>query len=263
MAIGLSYMIGVRLPLNFNSPYKAISITDFWRRWHMTLSRFLRDYLYISLGGNRKGPMRRYFNLMATMLLGGLWHGAGWTFVIWGGLHGFYLIVHHAWQALRKRLGHDLSRQTLLGRLSGMTLTFLAVVVGWVFFRAQTLDGAFAILGAMMGENGVSLPESVARLTGPHAAWLAELGVVFTPGGGSTFVLNYAWILVLLPIVFLAPNSQQIMRQFQPALDHAGSVTETRLTWLPVRRWALAMAIVFASGLLSLTRPSEFLYFQF
>ncbi len=109
MAIGLSYMLGVRLPLNFNSPYKATSISDFWRRWHMTLSRFLRDYLYVPVGGNRKGQARRYLNLMATMLLGGLWHGAGWTYIIWGGLHGFYLIVHQAWQAARSWLGHDLT----------------------------------------------------------------------------------------------------------------------------------------------------------
>ena len=97
MAIGLSLMFGIFLPLNFNSPYKATSIIDFWRRWHMTLSQFLRDYLYIPLGGNRHGRVRRYVNLMITMLLGGLWHGAGWTFVVWGGLHGVYLCINHAW----------------------------------------------------------------------------------------------------------------------------------------------------------------------
>ena len=102
MAIGLSRMFGVQLPLNFNSPYKAHNISEFWRRWHMTLSRFLRDYLYVPLGGNRKGPARRYVNLFTTMLLGGLWHGAGWTFVVWGALHGFYLIINHAWIAARE-----------------------------------------------------------------------------------------------------------------------------------------------------------------
>ena len=101
MAIGLARMIGIRLPLNFHSPYKAGSIIEFWRRWHMTLSRFLRDYLYFPLGGNRHGRQRRYLNLLATMVLGGLWHGAGWTFVIWGALHGLYLVVNHAWRALR------------------------------------------------------------------------------------------------------------------------------------------------------------------
>jgi alginate O-acetyltransferase complex protein AlgI len=101
MAIGLARLFGIRLPLNFNSPYKAANIIDFWRRWHMTLSRFLRDYLYIPLGGNRRGPCRRYLNLAVTMLLGGLWHGASWTFVIWGGLHALYLGINHAWIAVR------------------------------------------------------------------------------------------------------------------------------------------------------------------
>ncbi len=105
MAVGLSLLIGVRLPYNFNSPYQAWNITEFWRRWHMTLSRFLRDYLYVPLGGNRHGRARRYVNLMLTMLLGGLWHGASWTFVIWGGLHGAYLVVNHGWQWLREKLG--------------------------------------------------------------------------------------------------------------------------------------------------------------
>ena len=105
MAVGLSLLFGVRLPYNFNSPYQAWNITEFWRRWHMTLSRFLRDYLYVPLGGNRHGRARRYVNLMLTMLLGGLWHGASWTFVIWGGLHGAYLVVNHGWQCLREKLG--------------------------------------------------------------------------------------------------------------------------------------------------------------
>ena len=112
MAIGLALIFGITLPLNFDSPYKAVNIIDFWRRWHMTLARFLRVYLYVPLGGNRKGQPRRYVNLMVTMLLGGLWHGASWTFVFWGGLHGAYLAINHAWHALRRRMGHDLSHST-------------------------------------------------------------------------------------------------------------------------------------------------------
>ncbi|MGZ5584938.1 MAG: MBOAT family O-acyltransferase, partial [Usitatibacter sp.] len=105
MAVGLSRMLGVRLPFNFNSPYKSRSIIDFWRRWHMTLSRFLRDYVYVPLGGNRRGPLRRYANIMVTMLVGGLWHGANWTFVAWGALHGLMLLANHAWRAAATRLG--------------------------------------------------------------------------------------------------------------------------------------------------------------
>ncbi len=110
MAIGLSKMFGIDLPLNFNSPYKAPNIIEFWRRWHMTLSQFLRDYLYIPLGGNRKGVGRRYANLMLTMLLGGLWHGASWTFVIWGALHGAFLMINHGWLAAKERCSIDASR---------------------------------------------------------------------------------------------------------------------------------------------------------
>ena len=155
MAIGLSRLFGVVLPLNFHSPYKAVNIIDFWRRWHMTLSRFLRDYLYIPLGGNRKGAARRYLNLMITMALGGLWHGAGWTFVAWGTLHGVYLAVNHGWRTLRGRLGQDLKRSTWWGRACACLLTFIAVVIGWVFFRAADFTAAVAMLKAMAGLNGV------------------------------------------------------------------------------------------------------------
>ena len=128
MAIGLARMFGVKLPANFNSPYKSTSIIEFWRRWHMTLSRFLRDYLYVPLGGNRKGSLRRYLNLMVTMLLGGLWHGAGWTYVAWGGLHGLYLLVNHGWRNLGKRA---------LPPLPAWLLTLLAVITGLGVFSRE------------------------------------------------------------------------------------------------------------------------------
>jgi D-alanyl-lipoteichoic acid acyltransferase DltB (MBOAT superfamily) len=131
MAIGISLMFGIFLPLNFNSPYKATSIIDFWRRWHMTLSQFLRDYLYIPLGGNRHGRTLRYVNLMITMLLGGLWHGAAWTFVAWGALHGVYLCINHAWNNYGPAVAPRFAR---MANLAAFILTFLSVVVGWVFF---------------------------------------------------------------------------------------------------------------------------------
>ena len=158
MAIGAAFMFGIRLPLNFNSPYKAVSISDFWRRWHITLSNFLRDYLYIPLGGSRKGNIRRYSNLIITMLLGGLWHGAGWTFIFWGGLHGAYLVVNHLWRSLRQSLGQDLKQDGWLLRGVGWFVTFLAVVISWVFFRASSFETAVDIIRAMAGFNGISLP---------------------------------------------------------------------------------------------------------
>ena len=153
MAIGAALLFGIRLPINFASPYKATSIIDFWRRWHMTLSRFLRDYLYVPLGGNRRGPARRYMNLGITMVLGGLWHGAGWTFVLWGAMHAGYLGVNHAWRALARRRAFA-HRMTPLGNLAGGGMTFLAVVAAWVVFRAADVPTAGLLLRAMAGFGG-------------------------------------------------------------------------------------------------------------
>jgi D-alanyl-lipoteichoic acid acyltransferase DltB (MBOAT superfamily) len=151
MAIGIGLMLGVTLPTNFNAPYKAASIRDFWRRWHMTLSRFLRDYLYIPLGGNRHGLARQISALLVTMLLGGLWHGAGWNFVIWGGLHGSALALNHAWNQAGRQL------PTVVGWL----LTFLFVIATFVVFRAEDTDSALVILGDLMFVSGSGdLPEA-------------------------------------------------------------------------------------------------------
>ncbi|HTE40347.1 MAG TPA: MBOAT family protein [Steroidobacteraceae bacterium] len=149
MAIGLSRIFNIQLPFNFNSPYKSLNISDFWRRWHISLSTFLRDYLYISMGGNRHGKFRRYANLFITMLLGGLWHGASWTFVFWGALHGAYLMVQHAFSALRFERPKNVFALAL-GRSSAWLLTFLAVVVAWVFFRATSFDAAQEVLRSMV-----------------------------------------------------------------------------------------------------------------
>src|SRR3954468_707414 len=147
MAVGLALMFGIRLPVNFRSPYKATSIIEFWRRWHITLSRFLRDYLYIPLGGNRLGELRRFQNLMVTMLLGGLWHGAGWNFIVWGGLHGLYLCINHLWHRWR---GEGATHSAATNVVS-WAVTFFAVVIAWVFFRAKTAAGAFQMLGSLFG----------------------------------------------------------------------------------------------------------------
>jgi alginate O-acetyltransferase complex protein AlgI len=145
MALGLGLIFGLRLPENFKSPYKSRDIIEFWRRWNITLSFFLRDYLYLPLGGNRRGPVRRYMNLWIVMLLGGLWHGAGWQFVVWGALHGFYLTVNHIWVKF--------STRRLPAALS-LSLTFICVLVAWVFFRAADFNQAFDILAALFNVQG-------------------------------------------------------------------------------------------------------------
>jgi hypothetical protein len=273
MAIGAARLFGIRLPLNFHSPYKATSIVEFWRRWHMTLSRFLRDYLYIPLGGSKRGRMRRYVNLMVTMLLGGLWHGAGWTFVVWGALHGFYLIVNHAWHRVRGALLPDLNVEHWAWRSFAWLLTFVAVVVGWVFFRATDFDSAVRVLQGMAGLNGVALPNAIMVRIGGLGELLRAWGVTAYIGGGTQFIGTYAWLAVLLPIALFMPNTQEFMRKYRPALKvyktvHSYGIRPlagltARFRWRPRPIWAGVVSVLGALGFLGLTNISEFLYFQF
>jgi D-alanyl-lipoteichoic acid acyltransferase DltB (MBOAT superfamily) len=245
MAIGLALMIGVQLPMNFNSPYKARNIAEFWRRWHMTLSRFLRDYLYIPLGGNRRGPARQQLNLMATMLLGGLWHGAGWTFVIWGGLHGLYLVVFHAWRRLVEGLGQRHTITTHITAPISWLATFLAVVVAWVFFRAADLPTALNVLYGMAGRNGAVLPDQIVALV-PALGHIADSAgkVAYLADGTVMGCVEMALMIGLgLAIVLAAPNLPQLRTRWRYLLV------------LPCAALALQRVLY--------GRPSEFLYFQF
>lgn len=270
MAIGLARMFGIRLPLNFNSPYKATNIIEFWRRWHMTLSRFLRDYLYIPLGGNRKGPTRRQVNLMLTMLLGGLWHGAGWTFIVWGGLHGLYLMVNHAWRRWReKRVPHRASAMPLVLKGVYLGLTLLSVMVSWVFFRALSFDGAVAMLKGMFGLNGILLPDTFASSLGflgnVTGGWIAFEGIQINPLPHGVRAALWAGAAMLLALC--APNVAQIMGRYRPAFEtYPGEVRRLRSRWLewnPRWYWACLVAILAFWTITNLTRVSEFLYFQF
>ena len=267
MAIGLSRLFGVRLPLNFDSPYKSSDIAEFWRRWHMTLSRFLRDYLYIPLGGNRHGTIRRAFNLMATMALGGLWHGSGWNFVLWGVLHGIFLIAHQLWTSIARRMAWPVD--ATWWRHTATFLTFLAVCFAWVFFRAIDLPSAGRVLLGMTGHYGMALPESVFRHLGSLHGVFNALHIGSYPGGGSVFVESWCWIGAAAVIVFAFPNTQEIARRFEPALDFVVKPTQRVgiigrfLIWTPSRQWAVALAVLTLVSLLSLNRPAEFLYFQF
>ena len=270
MAIGLARMIGIRFPMNFDSPYKAANIIDFWRRWHITLSRFLRDYLYIPLGGNRKGPARRHVNLLTTMLLGGLWHGAGWTFVVWGGLHGVYLVLNHFWQTASARLGRE--RTTPAGRAAARALTFGAVVVAWVFFRATSFPAAMTMLRAMFLGEGLSLPQNLAGRLGGLQPLVSFAGLRFdgvAPNGLLVPELVARWIVVLALIAWFAPNTQELMARYRPVLGQrprAGQVPGFRwLLWRPSYAWGIAVALLSAAALANMWigDNAEFLYFQF
>ncbi|MEM6986958.1 MAG: MBOAT family protein [Pseudomonadota bacterium] len=267
MALGLARMFGIRLPLNFNSPYKARDISDFWRRWHMTLSRFLRDYLYIALGGNRAGQIRRYVNLGATMLLGGLWHGAGWTFVIWGGLHGFYLIINHAWNWLWYTRRGVTRGNGWLSVWTGRLITFLAVVIAWVYFRAESLEAANGMLVGMLGLNGAVIPSHWQLYFGPIAAPLEVLGFQFGNMKTLSQISVLPWLVVVFAIAFFAPNTQQILHAYDPALmtDRKQTISPAPawLSWRPSRVWVLVVGVLAAWAVFGRTTTSQFLYFNF
>lgn len=233
MAIGAALMFNIVLPINFFSPYKALSIQDFWRRWHMTLSRFLRDYIYIPLGGSRQSEFNTYRNTLITFLIGGLWHGAGWTFVFWGFLHGLALVINRFWRKLGIKLPNWLS----------WLITFNFVNAAWVFFRAETWADAIKVLRAMAGLSGVALPSFLADSLG----WISSLGISFQAQllDGNLLMAAPA-VLVFMIVVITMKNSIQWKDSFR-----AG--------------WASAAVtiILAAASILSLTRVSEFLYFNF
>jgi len=264
MAIGLSRMFGVVLPLNFHSPYKSVNIIEFWRRWHMTLSRFLRNYLYFTLGGNRKGKMRRYINLMATMLLGGLWHGAGWTFVVWGGLHGLYLVINHGWHAVRRKLGQN-PDQPLSSPMHvfAVLITFISVVAAWVVFRSDNIGAATTMLKAMAGCNGIMLPDTWLPKLGALGHWLATAGVTFGPGNRLVGIDAFGLIALLMLIVWFAPNTQQIMAANKPALDIPEHETTKSFLWRPTALFATLVWLLAFYAISNVSNPSAFLYFQF
>ncbi len=288
MAIGLGKLFGLSLPLNFNSPYKSASIIDFWRRWHMTLSRFLRDYLYFSLGGNRKSASRTYINLILVMLLGGLWHGAGWTFVLWGGMHGLFLLINHGW---RKLVATSASAESvslprkLLSLSFNHAVTLLAIVFAWVMFRAENTTTALTMYQAMLGFNGIALP---AEWVYNHAAMaqtlsaigvqfqtLTNMGPLFTPlrdiavlSGMQIQVDSVGTLTALfslfLPIAFALfwPNTQQIMARFYTAPSAQGAA-HSWYQWRINRIFASLTALVGAYACFGGGGVSQFLYFQF
>lgn len=229
MALGLGKLFNINLPINFNSPYKALSITDFWRRWHITLSRFLKDYLYIPLGGNRKGKLAQYRNLLITMTLGGLWHGASWTFVFWGLYHGLLLLGHKVISNLFK-INRHYNKYTVILKWG---VTFFCVTIGWVLFRAHSLTQSIEIIKAMLGLKGIS-----------------SFGV-------SLFrEMHFPELLTCLLICLFVPQSWEIV----PFYKNVNNVK----AYAFLRSKIVIAAIVFVLAVVLIsTKPTEFLYFQF
>lgn len=238
MAIGIARMIGIQLPYSFDSPYRATSIIDFWRRWNITLATWLHDYLYVPLTGGRRGKIRRSVSLLFAMLLGGLWYGAAWNFVLWGLLQGAYLIINHAWRAAQRRIRR---RIPLIGVPTsvGWLLTFGAVVFAWVIFRSPTMAHAFAMFEGLAGLNGL------------HSE---KLTAVIGPGKGIT-------LAVALMIALLMPSTQRIIDAATARRSRTSSGLPLR--WQPTLFWSVALAAIFFLSLTRLSMVGEFVHFPF
>jgi D-alanyl-lipoteichoic acid acyltransferase DltB (MBOAT superfamily) len=258
MAIGLARILGIKLPINFFSPYRADSIIEFWRRWHITLSRFLRDYLYIPLGGNRHGRIRRYVNILTVMLLGGLWHGASWNFVFWGGLHGVFLTVNHLWRDVGGRP---------LPALAGRSITLVAVIFAWVPFRSSLLSASLSMWSGMIGINGFVVPHWL-----PFAGQLSES----MPGYIEVRSLLHPFAsiqgdfpMLLIPagmlIAVVLPNVYQWLDRFEPAMYYEPSPAARHWfwNWRPTVPVALALAAATGVTLIYAGRPLTYLYWRF
>ena len=260
MATGLALMFGIRLPVNFRSPYKARSIVDFWRRWHITLSRFLRDYLYIPLGGNRAGTLRRYANVMITMLLGGLWHGASWTFVAWGAVHGGCLVANQLWRGARIHmpgLNAALSRVPKpLRVVTGWGATFSVVLASWVLFRAATMQGALSMLSAMLG-----ISRSATMTTFVPAASVRFADLPWTLSVDRYAAVAATAVGLGLAATIALPSTMDVFRYREyrsPPLAKRG-----RWQWRPTGWWALGVATALSLSIFGMWQHLEFLYFQF
>jgi hypothetical protein len=234
MALGSALLFNIRLPINFNSPYKSLNIQEFWQRWHMTLSRFLRDYIYVPLGGNRSGEARTYLNFMATFLIGGLWHGAGWNFIVWGFLHGIAMVISGLWKR----------NKFPMNKVFAWFITFNFINATWVFFRAKTWDDAIKVLRGMCGLTEIRLPSFLAG----KLSFLHDRGITF----GENLVVIKAegytvWMLAAaLVAVLVLKNSNEMVGRFRP-------------DW----RSAAFAAIVATYTIFNLSKVTQFIYFQF
>jgi D-alanyl-lipoteichoic acid acyltransferase DltB (MBOAT superfamily) len=234
MAIGAALLFNIKLPINFNSPYKALDIQDFWRRWHITLSRFLRDYIYIPLGGNRKGSLRTYTNLLATFIIGGIWHGAGWTFVFWGFLHGMALVIHRFWKSMG----------LTMPKIVAWFITFNFINIAWVFFRAKEWDDALKVLEGMFSLDNIVLPGFLVN----KLSFLQNHGIHFGHSFSHLNAESYIvfWLLLGYIIVLGFKNSIQLLSEFKVNIYHT-----------------LFIVIALFISFFHIQRYSEFIYFNF
>ena len=266
MALGAARLFGIQLPLNFNSPYRALNVVDFWRRWHMTLTRFLRDYVYIPLGGSRRGTPRLYLNLMITLGLSGLWHGAAWHFFFWGSLQGAGMVLNHAWRSVWRPLN------TWWSHTIARLVTFFALSLVLVMHRAPSMADCLQVYRGI-----VNLPATWRTVLGPLGGALEWLGVQFGGPPVSTEQLELIpWLIAWLAFMWFMPNTQQLLARWHPAFNY-GVIERRRdpplveriskvplfYEWRPNIGGAVFVGVLLALAILSLRHISEFLYFKY
>ncbi len=248
MAIGLALLFGFKLPVNFSSPYQATSVIEFWRRWHMTLSSFLRDYLYIPLGGNQQGALARYRNLTITMLLAGLWHGAGWNFLLWGALHGILLLLNHAWRNVVSRMAMLAAVAKRIPTVFATTMTFLLVAFAWVLFRSpDMLTASHMYRGLFHPLSGISLP---------HPQWQSA-GAMLEGMTSASVEMGWLWIAIGVFVVMALPSSAKLL-SYDPTPNSAYTIR-------PRFTLGLLAGVCFwlAMKWIAVRPATEFLYFNF
>jgi alginate O-acetyltransferase complex protein AlgI len=289
MALGLARFFGIKLPPNFNSPLRASSIIDFWLRWHMTLTRFLTAYLYnplvLSLTrrrlakgrpgfGGRNTTASAFISLLMvptvlTMCISGLWHGAGYGFVVWGLLNGLYIAINHGWRLAAARLWSDRRSYDRFMKPTGQLVTFITVSATMIFFRAPTIKSAVDLVNGIVGLNGLGLPQDLLGRLGPLMRVFNHIGVVGEAWNSHDFISTGEWICLLLFIALALPNTLQILSRYEPALGVKSLSTRRTIgkirfwEWAPSVAWAVAMSAIGAIAIISMGGPSEFLYWQF
>jgi alginate O-acetyltransferase complex protein AlgI len=287
MALGLARFFGIKLPPNFDSPLRASSIIEYWLRWHMTLTRFLTAYIYNPLQlwltrrriakGQRGfgGPnpelgaflLLLMFPTMLTMFIYGVWHGAGYGFIVFGLLHGLYLSINHGWRVLAARFWPDRKSYVRVMKPVGWLLTFVAVTFAMVFFRSPTLTSAIDIVRGLIGLNGIALPQGLVDQPGPLHALLRGLGIAATSWSVEDFARLAIWIFVLMAVALFCPNTLQILSHYEPALgvkpQPAARGIGRLLKWDASLPWAIMVSGAAAIAIVFIRGPSEFLYWQF
>ena len=266
MAIGLGRCFGLRLPTNFQAPYRAKNIAEFWRRWNITLSDFLRDYVYIPLGGNRFGTVRASINLVIAMVVGGIWYSPGQMFIAWALLHAFYLLFYRAWRAYRGRDRTVFAQSAPhAAHILSVIATFLTIALGWIIFRSADSSAAFELFTAMIGRNGALLPMAYASLLGPAQPLAQKLGIGFASADAVEMTKAWLSIALCITVIFVLPDTETLLSSYRSASggDEDEPPNLFPLRWMPSSFWSVALGVIAFACVASAGGSATILHWRF